>query len=41
METKKEIEQNITEIEESNIELDEHMKGYVKALKWVLKPTDD
>jgi hypothetical protein len=37
MKTEEEIRRNLTEILESKIPLDEHMKGYVKALQWVLK----
>ena len=36
MKNEEEIRRNLREIAESNIKLDKHMEGYVKALQWVL-----
>ena len=37
MRTEKEIRANLEEVQNSNVPLDAHMVGYVKALEWVLE----
>jgi DNA topoisomerase IA len=39
MKTQKELEQDLDEIENSNIPLDQYMRGYVNALRYVLEVT--